>query len=518
MAWLELTTTATVPAGATLDITVKEDVDGDGTAENSETQSIDDGTNTYTLDGFDGSPNNDSWLVIEEGNTDKTTAASLDSAQVEVSERFISAPATALTGSTPSPSLTTSGTVVLDAAVTALSGTTPAPGVSGTGTVTVSATESILTASTPAPELRLILNAPATSISATSPAPGISGTGSVTIAGAVSSLTSASPSPSVNPGSVTIDMVESALSAVTPTPSVDAVGTVTVSATASALSATTAGHLIGFGEWSYNGGLLGSLIEEARSPKELTLRLRSTAAQMEGTTRQFGREAGSVDVVVFSDGSWKAVDRSNSGLSYDITPPVGRRDLRQNDTFYVADYNETTIDQSSSKFEVEVTFLDDQQREADGDEVSQTRSSGEWLFEFDSGAVATASLRAESQSDTRKAVGSDTYVLHLDQQQAKVLETSGTYLDAVGVREVPDGDNYAEDNNSNGRNKVTVTAPPDKDDVLAGGEYVIRSWQTKWKGDDFYEVKVELSRSGQESEGKVSQVGVTTPEPTINNV
>lgn len=51
---VELTTTATVPANTTLTITIEEDTNSDGSVDNSAQQSIGDGTNTYTLTGFDG--------------------------------------------------------------------------------------------------------------------------------------------------------------------------------------------------------------------------------------------------------------------------------------------------------------------------------------------------------------------------------------------------------------------------------------------------------------------------------
>lgn len=92
MATLKLTTTATVPSGSTLSITIYEDVGGDGSGastdpngrayDNTATQSIDDGTNSYTFTGFSLQTGDDLWIQVDEDNTDPTTTASLDSATV----------------------------------------------------------------------------------------------------------------------------------------------------------------------------------------------------------------------------------------------------------------------------------------------------------------------------------------------------------------------------------------------------------------------------------------------------
>lgn len=59
MASLTLATTATVPSGSTLYVTVEEDPDGDGDFENAATTTVPDGTAEQTLDGFDATKGND---------------------------------------------------------------------------------------------------------------------------------------------------------------------------------------------------------------------------------------------------------------------------------------------------------------------------------------------------------------------------------------------------------------------------------------------------------------------------
>lgn len=65
MADLFLNTDATLPSGTSIDVVVYEDTDRDGVAENTATQSIGSGINSYTLTGFDVSSGNDYWVDID---------------------------------------------------------------------------------------------------------------------------------------------------------------------------------------------------------------------------------------------------------------------------------------------------------------------------------------------------------------------------------------------------------------------------------------------------------------------
>ena len=69
MADITLTTTAVIPSGTTITITLYEDTNGDGTADNSDTQAIANGTNDYTLTGFANTAG--AWYSFK---TDKTSS------------------------------------------------------------------------------------------------------------------------------------------------------------------------------------------------------------------------------------------------------------------------------------------------------------------------------------------------------------------------------------------------------------------------------------------------------------
>ena len=68
--------------GEALDITIYEDTDGDGTAENSETVSCADGQNTVTLSTIDGAQGNDVWPDVQPSTTTDTASPTLHSLTV----------------------------------------------------------------------------------------------------------------------------------------------------------------------------------------------------------------------------------------------------------------------------------------------------------------------------------------------------------------------------------------------------------------------------------------------------
>lgn len=76
-----LDTVATVPTNTTLDITVEQDTDGDGTVENTQTVSVADGSDTNSLSGFTDTSGRYR-LVVQPSNSDRELTASLDSATI----------------------------------------------------------------------------------------------------------------------------------------------------------------------------------------------------------------------------------------------------------------------------------------------------------------------------------------------------------------------------------------------------------------------------------------------------
>lgn len=84
--YVEITTSATIRTDTSLDITANEDIDGDGVAENKQTVSIGDGTNTYALDQLEGAEGEDVtyWWDLSLSSADGSNTPSLDSLSVDL--------------------------------------------------------------------------------------------------------------------------------------------------------------------------------------------------------------------------------------------------------------------------------------------------------------------------------------------------------------------------------------------------------------------------------------------------
>lgn len=248
--------------------------------------------------------------------------------------------------------------------------------------------------------------------------------------------------------------------------------------------------------WTADGTSIGDVFDEKRTYDTLVLRTRADASTVNGKLSEFEAVAGKYRKLVYNDGSFGVVDRSSSGNKFSLAPPSGRTTLRQSTDYAVMSYGHQVIDQDGDYFEATIAFIPYSAREPTGTEVSQTRSTGEWLFDFSSGATATRRIRAESKSEAQSAVSSYEIRAFLSQEQGRTLEASASYQKSAGIREVSDGVNFGYDASGGNRNTVTVTAPTNGGDVLPGGTYVIDGWESEWVSDAIYEVRMTLVEKG----------------------
>jgi len=273
---------------------------------------------------------------------------------------------------------------------------------------------------------------------------------------------------------------------------VTADGTVTVvsAASVSASAEVDASAIIIAGDWQVAGYPFEADTVESTAK---TLTLSAVVARYRlGQIRNVREAAEKVGVVVDDNGRFEAVDRSRTGNTYTVEPPKRERPPRRVSDMLVADYSEERVSKQESKSEVEIVLQRPASRDPTGDEPSQTRETGEWLLEFANGAIATRRITPERQSAVETAKDVESLQLVLTAEQVLVLETSATHPDAVSVVEVPDGTNLAQDNSTDDRQTVTVTAPSGKEEVLDDGTYVVDGWTSTRLDSDSYEISLDL--------------------------
>ena len=107
---LDVWADATIPTGADIIVTVREDTNADGVVDNSARLYLNDGFNEYQVNGFDGSDSNDIWLRIEYRQGTASSEPSLDDIGFsrQVSE-IIESIAVSTTSSTSTSESSTSG-------------------------------------------------------------------------------------------------------------------------------------------------------------------------------------------------------------------------------------------------------------------------------------------------------------------------------------------------------------------------------------------------------------------------
>jgi hypothetical protein len=186
-----------VPSGASATLTVYEDTDQDGTAENQNSVSLVDGTTSYSVSGFAGGTGNDYWWDVDVSNTDKTVAsiatAPVDFTIPDATGDVLNAPvatvnvddvlptfdpvlasanAPVASISSSTPAFTVEQTLSLVAPVSEVDVTTPALVATGSGVVSTNAPTATVASSSPTPTFSApaFLNAPVASISSSTPA------------------------------------------------------------------------------------------------------------------------------------------------------------------------------------------------------------------------------------------------------------------------------------------------------------------------------------------------------------
>lgn len=408
--------------------------------------------------------------------------------------QIISAATSDVEASSPVPAATGQGSVTASAVESTAVGSTPTPSVAPSSAVVVSATEASIAATTPAPNFAAegFISAPASTVAAASPDTVASGQGSVTASAVESTVAATSPDAAVSgSGVVPVTGDVSIASARSITPSVDAVGTVEAAALISTAEMLSPAAEVGWTTWAIDGLPVSKLTDETRSWQELTLSFRADVSTRDNQLKPLDSHSGSVDTVVNSDGSFSSFDRAGGSNTYSFEPPINRDPPRLGGDYFVDGYDDQMVDQEGNEYEVSLTLVDDESRSTSSG-LSETRSTGEWLFEFDTGSVATSRVSQRVQSGERAGEGTKQIELVLDPEQTRCLKESCTALEAVTVHEVADGPNFAVDESPGDVNTVAVTAPTGADSVLPGGSYAVNEWESEWVSEEFYRVSAEL--------------------------
>lgn len=235
--------------------------------------------------------------------------------------------------------------------------------------------------------------------------------------------------------------------------------------------------------------LPGTTIGYQFTHSSLTLDKRVDVADLD-EFRKLNDNTGDTKKVVYADGSWIVVDQSGTGNSLTVTPPKSVTPTFIKDKYFIKSYRENQLAERGL-FDVKITLEREEPRDPEdtSDVLSQTRSTGQWKFDFAHGTIATRNVTADTQSDNDK-VSVD---MTLEPEQAEVIMEAPTYLEAVSIETVPDGDDFVRDNNSNNRNTVDVTSPSNiHSNFFTDGKYAVERWTLEPTPEPTYDVSMDI--------------------------
>jgi len=235
--------------------------------------------------------------------------------------------------------------------------------------------------------------------------------------------------------------------------------------------------------WIIEGYPIIELVEETRTWDQLSLQFRIRKSYLTSFLRPNINEAGKVDTTERIDGGFDAVGRAGIETLLSAEAPVERSKVRSVGDYYVDSYNEEPVDSRAESWEVELDLIPKKEKAYDNeygtltDPVSETRPEGYWKFEFDFGDIVTRRVTTDVTKTPQDTFENAEVEIIMTPEEVRVLEESAGRLGAINVREVPDGSNIIEDN-TGGRNRVTITPPEEAEKTIEPGDYILREFET----------------------------------------
>lgn len=241
--------------------------------------------------------------------------------------------------------------------------------------------------------------------------------------------------------------------------------------------------------WQLDNDDLGELVSEKRKWQTLKLKIRT---QDPTVARRMKDRAGELEVIPKSDGSYKAVDRAGGLNTFDLFPPSGREDVRTSQKYLAQNYNESVIDQQGNTYEVTLSLMAEDPKTKAEDYGTTAKGNNEWKFSFDAGEIATTRVKHNVARLGEKGVEGLQLNMGLEASETIIVEESLRRLNGVTVRDVPDGENIAEDDSTGQVCTVNVQIPDRATGDVESGDYVVSEYNTNWLNEAFYRVKLKM--------------------------
>lgn len=238
---------------------------------------------------------------------------------------------------------------------------------------------------------------------------------------------------------------------------------------------------------------IGKIKEIDTTWQVMTLTVRTKNDTQKSQVRKLDSNSGKYEVKYFSDGTYEAIDTTAEKNTYTLDFPNVYKPPRQRQTISVKSYSETPVGSEGTDIQATIQLILNNSRSTESKSLSnESRSSGEWLFDMNNGKFATKRVTVEPERRGVKGVKKRDVTVLVDSKQTQTFECNASALEAVNIRNVPDGDNVVEDNNSVNRNTIDITKPTGGDDFLDTGTYVVQEWRSGFLNYNFYKIDMTI--------------------------
>jgi len=251
-----------------------------------------------------------------------------------------------------------------------------------------------------------------------------------------------------------------------------------------------------FENWSFEGRFIGRVIEEIRGWDFLELVIRYREDDSSHAVDKLRNASGKVDVREIESGGFRGVDLAEDANTFKFEGPRDRRNIRSVTTWLLDEASREPADKDANQYDLEIRLIPEKEKMYDGrygtldSEVSQTRQSSEWGFNFGFGSIATDKVTVNVNEENDGTIDIKEVEMILSRLQTRVVEENLGFLNEAIIRNVPDNVDVVDDVSFGDRNTVSVIQPDGADGPISNGDYVCVDWEVEWLSGAY---RVELS-------------------------
>lgn len=250
--------------------------------------------------------------------------------------------------------------------------------------------------------------------------------------------------------------------------------------------------------WTSNGSSFGDSVRETRTFEELEIEFRVSENDI-SLFRDRGQYAGEYEILDRIDGGFDTFDTSaetaNNRNEIEFIAPSARSDVRPIQTWYVDSYEEEVIGSEQTYYSVTLVLVPVSEKAYDNSFGTTTQTSSSfvsnaWNFDFQQGLVTSRNVTADLSRQETEGIEMYEVEFFSTPDDVRTIEESCSKLNAIQIRQIPDGEKLLDDFSTDQRHFIEIQAP---DNSLPDDTYLVMEWETEWINNS-WRVFLEVAR------------------------